>query len=89
MESMGWQRLASLPPHNEPGEKFHDSDASMSMWDEMVSFAEREQQQYNDDGMDDIAMEEPTAHATPASTFEDFLQIIKGALIRTNKRSTS
>ena len=56
----------------------------MSMWDEMVSFAEREQQQYNDDGMDDIAMEEPTAHAIPASTFEDFLQIIEGAIIRTN-----
>ena len=73
-----------LPPLNEPGETFHDSETPMSMWDEMVSFAEREQQHHNDDGMDDINMEEPAANTLPASTFEVFLQIMEGALFRTN-----
>ena len=53
------------------------------MWDEMVNFAEREQQSYNDDGTDDMHMEDSAAHTHSASTFEDFLQIIEGGLMRT------
>ena len=54
------------------------------MWDEIVHFAEREQQQDNDAEPDDEAMEEAAILTPPASTFEDYLQIIEGALIRTN-----
>ena len=53
------------------------------MWDEMVNFAEREQQLYNDDKQDEMHIEDSAAPTPPASTFEDFLQIVERGIMRT------
>ena len=76
----GWP---DLPARNDPDEQFPEQKATISMWDEMLEFEQKQQHIGTDDGAATEFMDADEQHEQEAA-FENFLDVVEEHLIRSN-----